>query len=422
MSTSFSANPVTSNNGSSTLNINAGTAAAGTYTLTITGTAGSTTHNATLSVTVTVPTANDFSVSVNPTSISMAQAGSGQATINTATTSGSSQKVVLSVSGAPQGMSTAIATSPVTSGGSATLTVSAGTAAAGNYTLTITGTATSGTRTATLGVSVTAPTSDDFSISASPSSLSIAQGGSDHSTISTATISGSAQTVTLSVTGAPSGVTATVSPSPISSGQTATLNIAVDSSAAAGTYTLVVTGAGSVKHSANVALTVTQSGGTCNSQSNLIGNGGFESGSAAPWALSAGVLNPGTGEIPHSGSWNAWLDGYGVTHTDAAYQTITIPSGACSATLSFWLHIDTSERTTVFAYDTLKVQVRNSSNAVLATLHTYSNLDAAGGYAQHSFDLSAYAGQTIRVYFLGHEDFSLQTSFVLDDVAVNVTQ
>ena len=34
-----------------------------------------------------------------------------------------------------------------------------------------------------------------------------------------------------------------------------------------------------------------------------------------------------------------WLDGYGRTHTDDLYQTVTIPAGACSATLSFWLKI-----------------------------------------------------------------------------------
>ena len=66
------------------------------------------------------------------------------------------------------------------------------------------------------------------------------------------------------------------------------------------------------------------------------------------------------------------------------------------------------------------MQVRNSSGTLLQTLATYSNLIAAAGYTQKSFDLSAYIGQTIRVYLTGTEDSALQTSFVVDDFALNV--
>jgi len=99
---------------------------------------------------------------------------------------------------------------------------------------------------------------------------------------------------------------------------------------------------------------------------------------------------------------------------------VTIPSTAVSATLNFYLHIDTAETTTTTAFDTLAVQIRNSSNTVLATLHTFSNLDHNTGFALQSYNLIAYKGQTIRVYFLGNEDVSLQTSFVIDDTALNV--
>jgi len=88
--------------------------------------------------------------------------------------------------------------------------------------------------------------------------------------------------------------------------------------------------------------------------------------------------------------------------------------------LTFYLKIDTAETTTTTAYDRLSIQIRNSSNAVLATLATYSNLNKSAGFVLKSFDLSAYRGQTIRIYFLGTEDVTLQTSFVIDDTAVNV--
>jgi hypothetical protein len=124
-------------------------------------------------------------------------------------------------------------------------------------------------------------------------------------------------------------------------------------------------------------------------------------------------------DTAHSGSGFAWLDGYGRTHTDSLSQTVTIPAGACTAVLSFWLSINTAERTTTTAYDKLTVQVGNSSR--LETLAVYSNLNAAPGYTQKSFDVSTFKGQTVTVTFVGTEDSSLQTSFLIDDTALTVT-
>jgi len=166
------------------------------------------------------------------------------------------------------------------------------------------------------------------------------------------------------------------------------------------------------------AVTVTVSN---NTSQQLLGNAGFENGSnPAPWTASTGVINNSSSEPPHSGTWDAWLDGYGATHTDTLSQTVTLPATLVTASLSFWLHIDTAENTTTTAFDTLKVQVTNSSGTVLATLATYSNLNKNTGYVQKSFDLSAYKGQTIRILLTGSEDSSLQTSFVVDDFALTV--
>jgi hypothetical protein len=102
-------------------------------------------------------------------------------------------------------------------------------------------------------------------------------------------------------------------------------------------------------------------------------------------------------------------------------KTVSIPSTCTNANLSFWLHIDTAETTTTTKYDTLKVQVLNSSGTVLGTLATYSNLDHNSGYALRSFSLAPYIGQTVTLEFTGSEDFELQTSFVIDDTAINVS-
>jgi hypothetical protein len=191
--------------------------------------------------------------------------------------------------------------------------------------------------------------------------------------------------------------------------------------AANGSHTLqskAYDAAANVGSSATISVTVSNTG----TPQQLLGNPGFENGSSAPapWTVSTGVIDNGTSEAAHSGSWKAWMDGYGATHTDSIVQTVVIPSTVTSATLSFWLHIDTAETSTTTAFDTLQVQIRNSSGTVLATLATYSNLNAATGYTQKSFNVLAYKGQTIQVYLVGAEDSTLQTSFVVDDFALNV--
>ncbi|MFK2919767.1 PKD domain-containing protein [Dyella koreensis] len=192
--------------------------------------------------------------------------------------------------------------------------------------------------------------------------------------------------------------------------------------AAGGTYSVTetVTDGVSGKNSSKTSSVTVSSGG---GGSQLIVNPGFETGAATPWSMTSGVLcsNSGcSGETAHGGTWFAWLDGYGSAHTDTVSQQVAIPSGKTSATLTFYLHIDTAETTTTTAYDKLNVQVLNSSGTVLKTLATYSNLNKGTGYTQRSFDLSAYIGQTVTIKFTGTEDSSLQTSFVLDDVNLNV--
>jgi hypothetical protein len=158
------------------------------------------------------------------------------------------------------------------------------------------------------------------------------------------------------------------------------------------------------------------SGGCTSAQ--LLANPGFESG-ASGWTASSKVITNAAAQPAHTGSYKAGLDGYGTATTDTLAQSVSIPSG-CAATLSFWLHIDTAE-TGSTAYDTLKAQVVNSSGTVLSTLATYSNTNAASGYTQRSFDLSAYAGQSVTVKFTGVEGSKLQTSFVIDDAALKVS-
>ncbi|TQJ11902.1 M4 family metallopeptidase [Kribbella jejuensis] len=241
--------------------------------------------------------------------------------------------------------------------------------------------------------------------------VSVTNPGNKTATVGTAiapfTLSASGGTApyTWSATGLPAGITIGSSTGTVSGTPTT-----------AGTYNVTATATASAGGSGSTSFTITVSpvGGGCSSPGQKLGNPGFETGSAAPWTATAGVIDNSTSQPAHSGSWKAWLDGYGTTHTDTLSQSVTIPAG-CSATLTFYLHIDTAETTTTTQFDKLTVK------AGTTTLATYSNLNKASGYSLKTFNLSSFAGQTVSISFSGTEDSSLQTSFVVDDTGLNLS-
>ncbi len=270
----------------------------------------------------------------------------------------------------------------------------------------------------TYSVTETVTDSVNAKTSAKTSSVTVSATGGTPVANFTDTVSG----LTVSFTDTSTDTGGTIGTHSWNFGDAATSTVASPSHtyASAGTYSVSETVTDSISKASNtrtVAITVSAS-----TSSQLIVNPGFETGAATPWTLTAGVLcsNSGcAGETAHSGSWFAWLDGYGTTHTDTATQKVVIPAGKTSATLAFYLHIDTQETGTT-AFDKLSVQVLNSAGTVLATLATYSNVNAATGYALKSLNLNAYIGQTVQIRFSGTEDASLATSFVIDDITLTV--
>lgn len=198
---------------------------------------------------------------------------------------------------------------------------------------------------------------------------------------------------------------------------TAPYAITLDSTTLAnGSHTLVASAsdaAGNVGTSSAVAFSVDNSAPPVEH----IVNGSFESGKTG-WSATSGAITKSRTYAANTGVWKAWLNGYGSANTEFAYQTVSIPANASSATLTFWLRIASDETTTTSAYDTLKVQVRNTGNGVLSTLGTFSNLNKGSTYVQRTFDVSAWKGQTIRVYFEGIEGSQVATSFLVDDVSL----
>ncbi len=247
-----------STTGTSTLTLTASsTATVGTSNVTVTGTSGSLSHSVTIALTVT-SNQPSFKLSAAPATLSMAQGASGNSTITVSPVNGFTGTVALAASGLPAGVTAAF--SPASTTGTSTLTLTASsTATAGTSTITVTGT--SGTLSATTTIALTVTSNQqDFSLSASPANLSVAQGGTGSSTITVSPLNGFSGTVALAARNLPAGVTASFSPA--STTGTSTLTFNASGSAATGTSTVTVTGtSGTLSHTTTIALTIATANG-----------------------------------------------------------------------------------------------------------------------------------------------------------------
>ena len=213
-------------------------------------------------------TTPSFTLSDSPSSLSITQGSSGTSTISVTDVGGFTGSVTLAASGLPSGVTAAFGTNPTTGTSVLTLTASS-TATTGSSTVTITGTSGSLTATTTLALTVSATATPNFTISASPASLTVTQGSSGASTITITSTGGFSSATTLSASGLPSGVTAAFSTNPVTPAAngtvTSTLTLTASATATTGAATVTITGiSGSLTHSATIALTVNASSATKN--------------------------------------------------------------------------------------------------------------------------------------------------------------
>jgi subtilase family serine protease len=248
----FSPNPTSS---TSTLTLTASaTAAYGTFTLTLSGKSGSLTNTTTLNLTVTQANPH-FTLSAASSVVAIVQSvGSGTSTITIAPVNGFSGNVTLSTSGLPKGVTAVFNLNPATSSSVVTFTASQ-TAKTGTATVTITGT--SGSLSATTTITLTVNPLGNFTVTATPKTLTVARGSSGTSTITITPKDTFDQSVNLTVDGLPKGVTATFSPSTTTS--TSTLTLTVSKSAAVQQSPITVVGIyGTLTHQTFVTLSVTK--------------------------------------------------------------------------------------------------------------------------------------------------------------------
>jgi subtilase family serine protease len=216
----------------------------------------------TLINTLTGPATPSFTLSDSPSSLTITQGGAGgTSTITDNDQNGFTGSVTLAASGLPNGVTAVFGTNPTTGTSVVTLTASA-TATTGTATVTITGTSGSLVATTTIALTVNpAAGSPNFTIGASPTSLSVNRGSSGKSTITITSQNSFSSATTLGATGLPSGVTAAFSKNPVTpaanGSATSTLTLTASSRATTGTATVTVTGtSGSLSHSTTIKLTV----------------------------------------------------------------------------------------------------------------------------------------------------------------------
>jgi uncharacterized repeat protein (TIGR01451 family) len=176
----------------------------------------------------------------------------------------------------------------------------------------------------------------------------------------------------------------------------------------------------------------------------LVKNGGFETGSfSGGWVdgagqLSSGQTNPAWADhlvaldLPFSGDYSA-LIGFKYAQIRGnrfgfIYQDVAIPANVSRADLFFKFRQQGWDGN---FYDPFRMQIRNTSNAVLATVIDYSFAEANhlfkdSGWLDDNnavpvgYSMTSYAGQTVRLYFYQENSFNnfYETWTYIDDVSL----
>jgi hypothetical protein len=156
----------------------------------------------------------------------------------------------------------------------------------------------------------------------------------------------------------------------------------------------------------------------------IIQNDGFESGSFSPWIIDGTVNAPViTNAAVHSGNFSALAGGDGTASggcgngaepsgDSSFYQQFTVPAG--TSLLSFWHEDCTTDSIT---FDWQDAYITDSNGNILQTI--FHTCDSTSGFVNETVDMTPYAGQTVRIKFLVHQDgFGDLTGMYVDDVVL----
>ena len=193
-----------------------------------------------------VTLAPNFLISASPASLSVAQGNNVTSTITTNISGGFNSPITLSATGLPSGTSASFNPNPISApgAGTSTLTIMVGASTpVGTYPITVTGNGGGIQQTVTVTLTVTP---SDFILTASPPTVTVAQGSAGNTTVRTTLLGTFNSAITLSASTMPSGTTVSFNPNPIPApgGGTSTMSIMVGANTPLGTYPITVTGNG----------------------------------------------------------------------------------------------------------------------------------------------------------------------------------
>ena len=240
-----------------------------------------------------------------------------------------------------------------------------------------------------IGALTSISSSPNFTLSSSPTSVSVAQGNTGTSTITSTVSGGFNSAVGLSAAGQPTGVTVSFNPPSIAApgSGASTMTMAVASTVAAGSYTITVTGTGGgVTHTATVALTVTAPAFTIAASPSSLSvvqgskgtstitttvSGGFNSAialsaSGVPTGATA-TFSPTSIAAPGSGSSTLTLATTSSTPAGTYSITVTGSSGATKHTATVTLTVPPPAFTIAASPASVSVRQGNKGTSTITT-------------------------------------------------------
>ena len=360
--------------GTSNLTISTtGTLATGTYPFTITATDA--VSGIVQQVAATLVVTSDFTMSTSSGTTTVTAAGANATnTITIASLGGFNGAVTLSLTGLPSGATGTFGTNPVNGGaGTSVLTLAAASSTAGgNYTLTVTGTSGSLVHTKTITLTV-----KNFTLSASPTTISEAAGGSATSTVSLTMTGGFNSTVTFGTTGLPANAAASFSPASSASSGNSTLTLTTTGAVAPGSYLFNITGvSGSLTQSTPATLTVTNGFSLANSGNVTVTAAGTNGTATITVTASAG-LGGSTGLSVSGLPTNATANFSPASVTGSGNSTLTFVTPATVAGGTYAITV-TGTNGSLTRTTSLNLVVKNFSLSLSPTSLTVTRGGASG--------------------------------------------
>jgi hypothetical protein len=143
-------------------------------------------------------------------------------------------------------------------------------------------------------------------------------------------------------------------------------------------------------------------------------NPGFETGDLTGWVVD-GINNSPivTSAAARTGSWGLLVgsdSGFEPTGDSSVYQQFAVPAGG--GTLSFWHWDWTSDSIT---FDWQDAYITDTSGTILQTI--FHQCQTSGAWVNTTVSMAPYAGTTVRIKFLVHQDGAGDLTYMyVDDV------